>query len=491
MTTTTNIGEMKSAIPLAKMPPLFQDAVIITRKLGLRHLWIDSLCIIQDSNKDWEFEVMQMENVYRYSVLNIAAASSKNCDDRILGQRHLAFPSIKIPFASSIHNFSGDMYVRPHLDSWQDVLQFKSTLSSRAWVLQETMMAPRTLHYCEQQMLWECRSLRVAEGCLTPLQSGSSLNTEHQDDWSLNKRFLLPVIIKDNTSSVCKARDTLYMQWYTVIERYTLRDLTILEDRLPALASLASSFECLLADKYQAGLFANDLERGLLWQTRHPLTAAYSKAYRAPSWSWASVDSPVKYHFLAMRGAPRQTYVEVLHIETYSQNHEYAMNQEQKTEHSQEANSTPSLQKTSGPNLPEREKALETHLIKNHGHSIRGLLILRGAWRGVHEWIMVQQDETSSSLQSEHNDGESVSCHFDVPSAERSSKWLQIREKLGLLHISSVRIPTRKEGQVMALLLETTEHDPNEYRRVGIAFLSSKIVDHATDGWCQRTVRII
>ncbi len=79
MTTVSNYEEMKRAIPMDTLPLLFQDAVTITKKLKLRHLWIDSLCIIQDSPEDKERELSKMGNIYRNAMLSIAADASENC----------------------------------------------------------------------------------------------------------------------------------------------------------------------------------------------------------------------------------------------------------------------------------------------------------------------------------------------------------------------------------------------------------------------------
>ncbi|PMD19341.1 heterokaryon incompatibility, partial [Hyaloscypha hepaticicola] len=64
---------------LATLPKTFQDAVLITRDLGVRYLWIDSLCIIQDSDEDWEQEAARMSEVYANGYVMLAAHGSENC----------------------------------------------------------------------------------------------------------------------------------------------------------------------------------------------------------------------------------------------------------------------------------------------------------------------------------------------------------------------------------------------------------------------------
>ena len=63
-------------IEIKELPKTFQDAIAITRKLGVQYFWVDSLRIIQDSIEDWQSEALIMEDVYRNAQLNIAAAGS-------------------------------------------------------------------------------------------------------------------------------------------------------------------------------------------------------------------------------------------------------------------------------------------------------------------------------------------------------------------------------------------------------------------------------
>ncbi|KAF2446745.1 HET-domain-containing protein, partial [Karstenula rhodostoma CBS 690.94] len=114
---------MTSIFPLysrtkRRIPRTFNDAMKITRALGLRYIWIDSLCIIQDDEQDWQHEAMRMAEVYRGSYLNIAAIDSLNCN--------------------------GGFEV------------FSSPLNVRGWVFQELILAPRVLYCGRRQMYWQC-----------------------------------------------------------------------------------------------------------------------------------------------------------------------------------------------------------------------------------------------------------------------------------------------------------------------------------------------
>jgi hypothetical protein len=285
-TLTLNLEERMRSIPMGILPRTFRDAVTITRNIGLRYIWIDSLCIIQDSKSDWEHEAALMADVYKNSYVTLAAESARNSHEGILNPRHLAFGSIEIPFNSKAHTIDTSMYVRPVQDDWQtSITGAKSTLYSRAWVLQESMLAPRTLHYGAQQMFWECKSCSRAEGDMTPIPEGPR---EREWSWSRNKRFLADLSAGSDWRDATALKDVLYMRWNSILENYSARKMTNSEDVFPALAGLASEFNLHLNDHYVAGLWKADLHRGLLWHVVEPETCKEAAPYRAPSWSWAS-----------------------------------------------------------------------------------------------------------------------------------------------------------------------------------------------------------
>lgn len=67
-------------IPTAELPQTFQDAIKIARSLDLQYLWIDSLCIIQDSKSDWAKHVDIMADIYEYAYITLAAGASEDDD---------------------------------------------------------------------------------------------------------------------------------------------------------------------------------------------------------------------------------------------------------------------------------------------------------------------------------------------------------------------------------------------------------------------------
>jgi hypothetical protein len=86
VTTALNISERENYLPLNSLPQTFIDAVWITRRLGFQYLWIDSLCILQDSISDWAHEASRMRNVYKGATVTISATMASNSATGIFGR---------------------------------------------------------------------------------------------------------------------------------------------------------------------------------------------------------------------------------------------------------------------------------------------------------------------------------------------------------------------------------------------------------------------
>jgi len=313
-----------SGIPMLLLPPTFRDAVLITRHLGYRHLWIDSLCIVQDSREDWEREAALMGDVYRHGQLNISASAARSCHDGIFAKRDTRngdnpdgyFSSaVRLPFRSARLDVGLEhrewMYLRPG-PGWdrfrEQVTGAESTLASRGWVLQEALLSPRTIHYSRRQMFWECEHGTFGEGRVDALARPSPstkavLLTPLPGLWS--HKLILPTTAdpRENqlvTSSTENKRSKMeiYASWLKIVENYSARALTVPTDVLPALAGAASVFQTGLQNEnaYLAGFFRGYLLESLLWRRReNDALADLRPGGFLPSWSWASIIGGVTF----------------------------------------------------------------------------------------------------------------------------------------------------------------------------------------------------
>lgn len=154
---------MTTSIDCKALSKTFLDAIEVTRSLGLRFLWIDSLCIIQDSIEDWATQSAVMGLIYRNSICTIAATAAVDGRDGCFYTRDssLAEPCKVI---ISTHRDYGDpsstmvtsLYVIVPQYIWSDGVN-NAPLNQRAWVLQERILSPRTIHFSKYQLFWECK----------------------------------------------------------------------------------------------------------------------------------------------------------------------------------------------------------------------------------------------------------------------------------------------------------------------------------------------
>ena len=141
---------------MESLPDLYRDAVKVTRQLGVNYLWIDSLCIIQDSDDDWSKEAASMGDIFQFSYLTLYALDSQDCHQGILVRRSLS----AVNGANLLYQRSADT---PLQQLRQDVFR-SSSLCQRAWALQERLLSPRILYYSTIEMFWECLECTAREG---------------------------------------------------------------------------------------------------------------------------------------------------------------------------------------------------------------------------------------------------------------------------------------------------------------------------------------
>ncbi|EON62855.1 hypothetical protein W97_02080 [Coniosporium apollinis CBS 100218] len=284
-----NLEAMLRSVSLKSLPKTFKDAIHITRRLGVKYLWIDAMCILQDSTTDWLSESALMEQVYRRSFCNIAASDAFDSDGGCYYTRN---PYFIQPFWVDINNGSSPeqhclVKSSPH---WVTRLG-RAPLNRRAWVIQERFLAPRALHLGKDQITWECRELIASESFPKGLP-----DTDLDFLYESLREIIAGAETFPNPSSTCSVhtKEGLIYAWNYLVDIYIRCDLTKPEDKLIAISGLATAMQRSLGT-YLAGIWECSLPDGLLWTTVHPSRSRPSQ-YRAPSWSWASVEGLVHYY---------------------------------------------------------------------------------------------------------------------------------------------------------------------------------------------------
>ncbi|KAL1387616.1 heterokaryon incompatibility protein-domain-containing protein, partial [Phyllosticta capitalensis] len=268
----TNYESLKrhrEEIPWESLPKTFQDAVSFVRLLGESYIWIDSLCIVQDCSEDWRQEASKMADIYMNSYLTLAATKSNDSTEGLFSMSDDKYKPY--PYEVEENGSTYTVHYRKSLSHFFDKLDDRlepTPLLQRAWAYQERLLSPRTLHFGNQELLWECKES-------TTCQCGVQFRKWGQ---------------------TCPKLDVLcrygfYSRlWHRVVEDYSVLQLTKESDRLPAIAGIAKRVQSLRgSEDYLAGLWRGSLLEDLQWR-RYSKLGDISLGRRdrsvAPSWSW-------------------------------------------------------------------------------------------------------------------------------------------------------------------------------------------------------------
>lgn len=259
------------------IPMTFANAIQVTRAIGIQYIWIDSLCIIQDSKEDWQKESSRMDRIYEHAWCNIAATKANNSLEGLFSNRDpLTVRPVEVEARWDSH--APTKYYCWIPDLWSGNVD-NSPLLHRAWVVQEYILAPRVLHFAEGQIFWECCSLRACETYPLGIPNHTAFKP------NLDTQSLTRELITFYTPALQR-----YRLWQIHVGRYTASKLTKpTEDKFLAISGLARKIGP--PGDYVAGLWKPILTRQLRWQTGENCTR--QAEWRAPSWSWASIDGPV------------------------------------------------------------------------------------------------------------------------------------------------------------------------------------------------------
>ncbi|KAK0666982.1 heterokaryon incompatibility protein-domain-containing protein [Cercophora samala] len=323
-----NLGSLKTGVDVACLSQVFQDAIVYTRRLGVDYIWIDSLCIIQDSKEDWEAESATMADIYSRSYCNLSATADACQDDGLFHPRQkLQFSHervtsdwVGVPFKSddgtlpecSPLSFHRQDYVLYDPNFWTRRVD-QQELFTRGWVFQEQQLAPRILHFSPDQLLWECRQHRACEmfpSGLPQKEMGWGESWRSNPAATVIKGALAGSARTGGDSSGFYPTLGLspWLAWQQVIGHYTRLNLTKAQDALVALGGVARVYQQLYQSRYVAGHWEEDFVSSLIWRFS---TEGHSRScpsarvqrpeefrtdgsqYIAPSWSWASADMGV------------------------------------------------------------------------------------------------------------------------------------------------------------------------------------------------------
>ena len=279
--TKGSLQQLRSRVPLQKCKASIKDAVQVARHLDIQYIWVDSLCIVQDDITDKANEISRMHDVYSNSLCNIAAYDAEKADEGCFFHRDASLIRSVI-----IETLDKGQIRRQHCISlaWTDSARdpmSKTVLGRRGWVFQEFLLSPRILFVGKHQLSWGCEELEASEAFpdgRPDIEVPSSAN-------ALSLKRLLHM--SSEKQPIRTNRSAQAPIWNIVVESYTVRDLTFIEDRLAALDGAAAYIKHIHGGRYMQGLWEETLLPNLLWRNsitgREPSLSLKPNAGPAPS----------------------------------------------------------------------------------------------------------------------------------------------------------------------------------------------------------------
>ncbi|PMD53177.1 HET-domain-containing protein [Hyaloscypha bicolor E] len=318
-TTTTNRKDFLQKIPWENISATYKDAIQITRLLGIRYLWIDSLCLIQDDREIWRAEASNMAEIYKNSYITIAATSAIDNDSGVLKPEPFTNSHQLTLFQPTADQRTPEVviaretvpvFIRKRFDHkpFSMTKEFEEPrLLTRAWIYQERILSPRIIHFCDNDLVWECEADFACQ-CGFLDQPGPPVATVKQGQRNklAGGKWMKTAYLCTSTAprDVKVPQGDLRFKWKSFRDRvsdYGRLDLKFPRDRLRAIGGIARQYQPSECGSYFAGLWKETLAQDLTWHasgekhTRESWEALASGNFVAPSWSWASVTHPSYY----------------------------------------------------------------------------------------------------------------------------------------------------------------------------------------------------
>ncbi|KAK4176541.1 heterokaryon incompatibility protein-domain-containing protein [Triangularia setosa] len=316
--TTSRHRFMRHYITESTLPLNFRHAIAITRQLEIPYLWIDSLCILQDSPADWAAESPTMGQVFTHAYCVLAATASSDSTGGCFRHRSLSWVEQNIMTSAKKRCYVSNPPPLRALFYWRVE---QSPLTNRAWAFQERLLARRVIHFCEDVVLFECNTLQASELHVNGVRYDSTpymVRDGRLVNWIETIKSLTQTTGEGTNSQegravrgIRGALDVLqrlgpvekqrfgekvefWKRWYEIVSVYSKGQLTRQTDRLVALAGVAELVQQRGKVDYLAGLWDSELlALGLLWVVKG--VEERQEMYCAPSWSWASVSGRIGF----------------------------------------------------------------------------------------------------------------------------------------------------------------------------------------------------
>lgn len=273
--TMDSLADFAAGFPLELLPKTVREAIDFTRRIGLRHIWVDLLCIIQDSPEDKATEIQAMASIYEGSHLTVCALGAESMDGGLYSLRNpLLYSSIPLTEA----NDGKRLHVRFQMsdDAW-----WWWPAHKRGWIYQERILSRRMLSF-GPYLVWNCRQTMIKEFDIA-LSFGDGR-------FVLSSRLYQSLVAPEESGE--DRAVAIYRAWHEVLHHYHFTDLRFRSDRLAAVTGVISLVKRQTGWENHMGLWEPFLLRELLWE---PSVRPVYPSGLGPSWSWIAWDGRIDF----------------------------------------------------------------------------------------------------------------------------------------------------------------------------------------------------
>ncbi|GIJ90105.1 hypothetical protein Asppvi_009055 [Aspergillus pseudoviridinutans] len=295
--------QYKKELPYHSLPQTIQDALHVTRSMGLQYIWIDSMCIIQDDEEDKQREMGKMMDIYQNTLFTISAASAAAASEGFLrpdlhdSRNEVWYHPLRVD-----EHTMGAVLVSDSSTSFESLGARPQPINTRGWTLQETILTSRLLIFAGIHMVWKCQSGFLPD---VPASARDRYGKCPWDFWFPQCDYTVLSLRELDGASTPEGPQrgrpfdspAIYREWKKIAQKYASKGLTEERDRLPAISAVAQKFAARFKTEYYAGLWGKFLVYDLMWTNWLGRSESSTRRPGPPSWSWAKLKGEHSYEY--------------------------------------------------------------------------------------------------------------------------------------------------------------------------------------------------
>lgn len=309
------------------VPATIWDAIDVTKAIGVRHLWIDSLCIQQDDPAETKHQISTMQNIFGSAYCTIIAGQGTSASSGLYGTpfrpreiryglkmvedssetpvSRLIGPGMMLGLVALNKDGPDQWDINQQDDALPEITELEGTKwNSRAWTYQEAQLSSRALVFHDNQVFWHCNKATWCERLLGRKINSRAHATDARyaklDNLTSNPHFRNSWEQHDSHIEIRRDGRTMavaseaFLLYKDLVTAYTPRDIGNIYDKLSAFDGIGKVLERCLDSQLLFGLPESLLDLALLWHPRTTLTKVSGPGF--PSWSWSGWQGAVEFY---------------------------------------------------------------------------------------------------------------------------------------------------------------------------------------------------